>query len=740
MTDPKTAWRPDPETVEAVIEGRHGNPFGVLGLQGGGGAPLSMRVFAPDADSVTVLDAKQGKALAELEKLDPRGFFAAAFPRRKQRFAYRLKLANDGGAWEREDPYRFPPLLGDLDVHLLAEGRHYRLYDKLGAHPLRLEGVDGVGFAVWAPNARRVSVIGRFNAWDGRRHVMRLRHDCGVWEIFVPGVGPGETYKFEILGPDGALLPAKADPVAFGAEVSPANASVVQPPLERAWTDEDWMHRRDARQSVGAPISIYEVHAGSWQRGEDGGYLGYDALAERLIPYVQEMGFTHVELLPLHEHPFTASWGYQPTGLYAPTSRYGDAGGFQRFVQACHGAGLGVILDWVPGHFPNDPHGLAQFDGTALYEHADPRLGKHQDWDTLIYNYGRREVANFLLANALYWLERYHVDALRVDAVASMLYLDYSREPGEWLPNVHGGRENLEAIELFHTLSRLVEEHWPGAQTMAEESTAWPGVSRPVGQGGLGFGYKWNMGWMHDTLEYMKREPVYRKYHHDKLTFGLHYAFSENFVLPLSHDEVVHGKGSLLGKMPGDRWQKFANLRAYLGFMWTHPGKKLLFMGGEFGQEREWSHDRALDWHLLEQAEHAGLRRLVADLNRLYAGTAALHRLDSAPEGFQWIDASDVESSVISFLRKGVEGDPPVLVVCNFTPVPRHDYRIGVPYQGAWREVLNSDAACYGGGGLGNLGEVHAESIYWHGQPASVRLTLPPLATVALVPGDAADG
>ncbi len=740
MTQSKSAWRPDPETVEAVVEGRHGNPFGVLGLHGGGEAPLSLCVFAPDAESVTVLDAKQGKALAELEQLDPRGFFATAFPRRKQRFAYRLKLANGGGAWEREDPYRFPPLLGDLDVHLLSEGRHYRLYDKLGAHPLRLEGVDGVGFAVWAPNARRVSVIGHFNAWDGRRHVMRLRHDCGVWEIFVPGIGPGETYKFEILGPDGTLLPPKSDPVAFGAEVSPANASVVRPPLERAWTDESWMHRRDARQSVGAPISIYEVHAGSWKRGEDGGYLGYDALAERLIPYVQEMGFTHIELLPLHEHPFTGSWGYQPTGLYAPTSRYGDAAGLQHFVQACHEAGLGVILDWVPGHFPNDAHGLAQFDGTALYEHADPRLGKHQDWDTLIYNFGRREVANFLLANALYWLERYHVDALRVDAVASMLYLDYSREPGEWLPNIHGGRENLEAIELFHTLSRLVEEHWPGAQTMAEESTAWAGVSRPVEHGGLGFGYKWNMGWMHDTLEYMKREPVYRKYHHDKLTFGLHYAFSENFILPLSHDEVVHGKGSLLGKMPGDRWQKFANLRAYLAFMWTHPGKKLLFMGGEFGQEREWSHDRALDWHLLEQAEHAGLRRLVADLNRLYAGTAALHRLDCAPEGFQWIDASDVDSSVVSFLRKGVQGDPPVLVVCNFTPVPRDDYRIGVPHEGAWREVLNSDAACYGGAGLGNMGRVFAEAQRWHGQPASVRLTLPPLATLALVPGDGADG
>jgi 1,4-alpha-glucan branching enzyme len=736
MSDTKSDWRPSRETVEALVEGRHGNPFGVLGLHGGGGGePLSLRVFAPDADSVTVIEAKQGKALAELEKLDERGFFGAAFPRRKQRFAYRLKFANGGGAWEREDPYRFPPLLGDLDVYLLAEGRHYRMFEKLGAHPLRLEGVDGVGFAVWAPNARRVSVIGHFNGWDGRRHVMRLRHGCGVWELFVPGIGAGETYKFEIVGPDGTLLPPKSDPVAFGGEVSPDNASVVQPPLERAWADESWMHRRDARQGVSAPVSIYEVHAGSWQRGADGRYLSYDELAERLIPYVQEMGFTHLELLPLHEHPFTGSWGYQPTGLFAPTSRYGDAAGFQRFVQACHEAGLGVVLDWVPGHFPNDAHGLAQFDGTALYEHADPRKGKHQDWDTLIYNYGRREVANFLLANALYWLEHYHIDALRVDAVASMLYLDYSRGPGQWEPNVHGGRENLEAIELFHNLSRLVEEHWPGAQTMAEESTSWPGVSRPVEQGGLGFGYKWNMGWMHDTLEYFKNEPVYRKYHHDKLTFGLHYAFSENFVLPLSHDEVVHGKGSLLGKMPGDRWQKFANLRAYLSFMWTHPGKKLLFMGGEFGQEREWSHDRALDWELLDQPEHGGLKRLVADLNRLYTATPALHALDTRPEGFQWVDASDVESSVVSFLRKGGDGDPPVLVVCNFTPVPRYDYRIGAPVAGPWREVLNSDAEVYGGSGHGNMGRVEAEDQAWHGQPASVRLTLPPLSTIAFVPG-----
>jgi 1,4-alpha-glucan branching enzyme len=723
---------PDPKAVQALVEARHGDPFGLLGMRGGGGSPVTLRVFAPEAESVAVIDAETGKKAGDLEKIHPAGFFSGALPRRTKRFPYRLRMGAGKHEWEMEDPYRFPPILGALDIHLLAEGKHRRVYEKLGAHPCTVEGVPGVSFAVWAPNARRVSVVGEFNAWDGRRHPMRLRHEAGVWEIFIPHLERGTLYKYEILGIHGQLQPLKADPVGFAQEHPPSTASKVYGLIDRTWQDGDWMARRHAANERSAPISIYEVHLGSWRRHADGRVYGYEELADSLIAYATEMGFTHLELLPVSEHPFSGSWGYQPIGLYAPTSRFGDPEGFARLVERCHQAGLGVVIDWVPAHFPNDEHGLARFDGTALYEHEDPRLGFHRDWNTLIYNFGRREVANYLLANALYWLDRFHIDALRVDAVASMLYLDYSREPGEWIPNIYGGNENLEAIAFLKELNTRLFGDQPGSTSMAEESTAWPGVSRPVHMGGLGFGYKWNMGWMHDTLEYIKNEPVHRKYHHHQLTFGLLYAFSENFILPLSHDEVVHGKGSLIGKMPGDRWQKFANLRAYFGFMWTHPGKKLLFMGGEFGQEREWSHDQELDWWHLQDPHHAGLHRLVRDLNRLYRSTPALYQLDCEAEGFQWVEGGDADNSVLAYLRRGTAGAEPALVVCNFTPVVRHGYRVGVPVEGWWVERLNTDAALYGGSNVGNAGGVRSEPVGWHGWPHSLALTLPPLSTIVL--------
>ncbi|MEQ8347779.1 MAG: 1,4-alpha-glucan branching protein GlgB [Sneathiellaceae bacterium] len=718
--------------IQAAVDGRLRDPFGVLGMHGGGSRPVSIRAFRPDAASVSLLDM-DGSPVCALERLDAAGFFAAALAVQRP-FRYRLRLERGAELTVIEDPYRFPPVLGELDVHLLAEGSHLRLHEKLGAHPATLDGVAGTAFAVWAPNASRVSVVGPFNGWDGRVHPMRLQHGCGVWELFLPGIAEGELYKFEVLDADHRMLPLKADPLAFAAEMRPATASIVHGLPAPEWRDRDWMATRAEAQSLQAPISIYECHLGSWMRGEDGGYLSYDSLADRLIPYLLQLGFTHVECLPVSEHPFDGSWGYQPIGLFAPTSRFGPPEGFARFVDRAHEAGIGVLVDWVPGHFPTDPHGLGRFDGTALYEHADPRQGFHRDWNTLIYNYGRREVRNFLLSNALFWLDRLHVDGLRVDAVASMLYLDYSREAGDWVPNRHGGNENLEAIDFLRRLNELTFGESPGSTTMAEESTSWPNVSRPLYLGGLGFGFKWNMGWMHDSLTYMAREPVHRGFHQNELTFGLHYAFSENFVLPLSHDEVVHGKGSLLGKMPGDRWQKFANLRCYFGFMWTHPGKKLLFMGGEFAQEREWNHDRSLDWHLLDDGLHRGVQRLVGDLNRLYRELPALHRLDCDAEGFEWIDASDSANSVLCFLRKGGDAGRPCLVVCNFTPVPRHGYRVGVPRPGTWLERLNTDAAVYGGSGVGNLGAVEAEDRACHGRPWSVSLSLPPLATLVLEP------
>lgn len=717
--------------VNAILEARHGDPFGFLGMHVVRGA-IVVRVFLPWAKRVEVVDANTGELVAELPRVHREGFFAGTVGGRHHLFAYRLRAETERGSVEIEDPYRFPKVLGDLDVHLLAEGNHLHAYEKLGAHCIEMDGVPGVSFAVWAPNAQRVSVVGGFNDWDGRRHPMRLRHSCGVWELFLPHLVAGQPYKYEILGAQGRVLPLKADPYARQAEQPPKTASVVAAPSHHDWRDRAWMEARWQHNDRQAPVSIYEVHLGSWRRKAErgGGFLTYRELADELVPYVRDMGFTHIEVLPITEFPFDGSWGYQPIGLFAPTSRFGTPDDFRYFVDSCHAAGIGIWLDWVPGHFPTDEHGLAWFDGTALYEHADPRQGFHQDWNTLIYNYGRREVTNFLYSSALYWAQEFHLDGIRVDAVASMLYLDYSRKAGEWVPNQFGGRENLDAIAFLRRMNELVFGQGNGATTAAEESTAWPMVSRPVYVGGLGFGFKWNMGWMHDTLSFISKQPIHRKYHHNDLTFGLLYAFQENFILPLSHDEVVHGKGSIFGRMPGDRWQRFANIRAYYAFMWTHPGKKLLFMGSEFAQEREWNHDASLDWHLLDDPMHRGVQMLVRDLNRLYRATPALHLFDSEPEGFAWIDASNWEESIISYLRRGRAPEDLVLVVCNFTPVPREGYRIGVPRAGRWRERINTDAGDYGGSGIGNAGEVHADDVPMHGQPHSLNLKLPPLATV----------
>jgi 1,4-alpha-glucan branching enzyme len=720
---------PEQAAIDALVAGRHGDPFAILGPHRTDEG-TSIRVFAPAADEVNVIASDQ-KRLGSLEKVHEAGFFVGTIAAPIEA-TYRLRFRRDDAEWEEGDPYSFPPILGEIDLHLFSEGTHRRLYERLGAHPATINDTDGVTFAVWAPNARRVSVVGDFNGWDGRRHPMRKRHEAGIWELFFPDLQLGALYKFEILGRNGELLPLKSDPVALAQEVPPSTASRVHGVTRYDWSDKVWLEGRIRAQDRSAAISIYEVHLGSWRRAENNSFLDYDSLADHLITYVRDLGFTHVELLPISEHPFSGSWGYQPIGLFSPTSRFGPPEAFARFVDRCHQKGVGVLIDWVPAHFPNDPHGLVRFDGTALYEHEDPRLGFHKDWNTLIYNFGRREVSNFLQANALFWLNGYHIDGLRVDAVASMLYRDYSRRLGEWLPNIHGGRENLEAVTFLQNLNTRVYGDVPGAITIAEESTAWPQVSRPVDAGGLGFGYKWNMGWMHDTLSYMSREPVHRSHHHNELTFGLIYAFSENFILPLSHDEVVHGKRSLLGKMPGDRWQKFANLRTYFAFMWTHPGKKLLFMGGEFAQEREWDHDQSLDWHLLAEPSHRGMHALVRDLNRLYRTIPALHRFDSEPRGFEWIDAGNASQSTLSFIRRGEAAESLVAVVCNFTPIVRHRFRLGVPKQGRWIERLNTDSAAYGGSNVGNLGSVEARDKSWHGQPFSVELVLPPLATVVL--------
>ncbi len=719
------------DRIASLVNGDECDPFSFLGMHRSENGELVLRAFHPGATAVSIIDRKTGAELAELVCVDSSGFFEASLGLDRASFPYRLRVSTGEISRTIDDPYSFPPLLTETDIYLHAEGNYLFSYEKMGAHPMVREGVAGTNFVVWAPNARRVSVVGDFNEWDGRRQPMRLHPGAGLWEIFLPGVGVGALYKYEIRTKTGETL-FKADPFAFEAERPPKTASVISAALPEPRRAPHASPRTDRQ----APVSIYEVHLGSWRRvPEEGGRsLRYGELADTLVPYVKDMGFTHIELMPVSEHPFDGSWGYQPTSLFAPTSRYGTPSEFQKFVERCHDAGIGVILDWVAGHFPNDPHGLSNFDGTHLYEHQDPREGLHPDWHTHIYNFGRNEVRGYLLSNALFWLSRYGVDGLRVDAVASMLYRNYSRKEGEWIPNIHGGPENLEAISFLHRLNEAVYAWHPDAVTVAEESTAWPMVSRPTYLGGLGFGYKWNLGWMHDTLSYMAKEPVHRKYHHDRLTFGLLYAFSENFILPLSHDEVVHGKGSLLGKMPGDRWQKFANLRAYLAFMFTQPGKKLLFMGGEFAQEREWNHDESLDWHLFEDGMHAGVQALVRDLNHLYRNAPALHERDCEAEGFSWIDCNDAEAGVVSYIRHAAEPADLMVIVCNFTPVVRNDYVVGAPRQGAYREVLNSDARCYGGSGIGNSGMVVARDAPAHGMAASLSLTLPPLGVLILQP------
>ncbi len=736
---PKEAeWTAEAAAVESLVRGEHADPFALLGphvVSQGSEQAVLIRAFAPRAEKVTVFPEDADLPPQPMRRLHPDGFFEAVFPGRPDRFRYRLRWSDTSEAEvETEDPYGFPSTLGELDLYLIGEGTHYRAYEKLGAHPLVLEGVAGVLFAVWAPNARRVSVVGDWNGWDGRMHPMRLHPANGIWELFLPGLDVGTLYKFEILPKWGPPV-LKADPVAFAFEVPPRTASIVVD-LGYTWTDAEWMAGRGRRHAPDAPIAIYEVHLGSWRRHlEDNQLLSYRELAQLLAVYVKTMGYTHVELLPVTEHPFYGSWGYQPIGLYAPTSRHGSPQDFMAFVDTLHQHGIGVLLDWVPAHFPRDPHGLVYFDGTHLYEHEDPRLREHPDWGTRIYNFGRNEVANFLIGSALFWHEKYHVDGLRLDAVASMLYLDYGRHGGDWVPNRYGGNENLEAIAFLKRLNEAVYREHPDVMTIAEESTAWPMVSRPTYVGGLGFGYKWNMGWMHDTLTYMSREPIHRKYHHNNLTFGLHYAWHENFILPLSHDEVVYGKGSLHRKMPGDDWQRFSNLRLYYTFMYGHPGKKLLFMGGEFGQTNEWYHEASLDWHLLEMGPyHRGLQRLVQDLNGLYRSQPALHQLDFDPRGFQWIDCNNWEGSTVAFLRRARDPEDFLLLVCNFTPVVRSGYRIGVPRGGFYRELLNTDAEIYGGSNVGNGGGVMADAIPYHGHPYSLQVTVPPLAALVLRP------
>jgi 1,4-alpha-glucan branching enzyme len=713
-----------PETIARLLSASHDDPFAVLGPHKHGRTTW-LTAIDPGADLLSaVIDGKEHP----LDRVEG-PLFCGKIPGGK---AYRLRGRGMGSQWDYDDAYRFGTVLTDMDEYLLAEGTHLRIWEAFGAHVTELDGVAGTHFAVWAPNARRVSVVGSFNAWDGRRHMMRRRGGTGIWEIFVPGAGDGQAYKYEIIAASGERLPLKADPVGFGSQHPPETASLIRDIRGFGWADGDWMARRAAHNRREAPMSVYEVHLGSWKRiwDQGGRPLSYKEAAIDLVNYVRDMGFTHIEFLPLSEYPFDGSWGYQPVGMFAPSVRFGPPHEFRDLVQAAHQAGLGVLLDWVPGHFPTDAHGLGRFDGTPLYEHGDPKEGFHQDWNTLIYNYGRTEVANFLVANALYWLDEYHVDGLRVDAVASMLYRDYSRSEGQWVPNKDGGRENYEAIDLFKRMNTEAYGRHPGVVTIAEESTSFPRVSAPVDMGGLGFGFKWNMGWMNDTLRYMQKEPIHRKYHHHQMTFGLHYAFSENFVLPISHDEVVHGKGSMIEKMPGNWWEKCANLRAYYGFMWMHPGKKLLFMGQEFGQPSEWNHNAQVDWDAAQQPEHAGIAALVRDLNGLYRDTPALHVKDCEGDGFQWIEANDAEASVYAWIRRGNKGDAPCVVLCNFTPVERMAYRIGVPHVGHWSEVLNTDAAQYGGGNRGNLGGRDAVAGDSHGQPAVMTVVIPPLSTV----------
>jgi 1,4-alpha-glucan branching enzyme len=726
-----------PEVIAQIAAGRHRDPFAVLGphrVSVEGKSAFVIRAFLPAARAVSVVREGKAPTVTAMEKAHPDGFYEAVFPGRARAFRYRLHVEQTDETILIEDPYMFPAVLTDYDSHLLAEGTHHHAYDILGAHTRSVSGTAGVHFAVWAPNAGRVGVIGPFNGWDGRVHPMRWHPGSGIWEIFIPGMGAGTIYKFEVTNADFSGKADKSDPYGFCSELRPSNASVVVDLDAYNWGDDAWMHGRTARKPMEAPLAIYEVHLGSWRRapGQNDRWLTYRELAPLLVAYVKRMGFTHIELLPVSEYPYDGSWGYQPVGYFAPTSRHGSPADFMFFVDYCHQHGIGIFLDWVPAHFPKDAHGLNFFDGTHLYEHADPRRGEHQDWGTLIFDYGRNEVRNFLLSNALFWLGKYHIDGLRVDAVASMLYLDYSRKPGEWLPNKYGGRENLEAIDFIKLFNELVHAEQPGVLTMAEESTAWPMVTRPIHLGGLGFDLKWNMGWMHDSLKYMSMDPLFRSNNHSLITFSMMYAFSENYILPLSHDEVVHLKKSLLDKMPGDEWKKFANLRAFFGYMAAHPGKKLLFMGSEFGQWREWSEARSLDWHLLEKERHLQFQTFVADLYHLYQREPALYELDFSWEGFAWIDPQDVAQSVISFIRRARDTSNFLVVVCNFTPVPRMSYRIGVPARGQYTELLNSDAEVYGGSNLGYSGRLPSEDVAWHSLPYSLVLALPPLSTLIL--------
>jgi 1,4-alpha-glucan branching enzyme len=727
--------------IDAVLAARNADPFGVLGpqpIESPEGRHWMVNFFQPRAVQAELI-ARDHPEPIPMRKIRPEGFFETRLPGTRELApepsSYRIRFHTQyGETQEQYDTYAFPFLLTEFDIYLMGEGRHYDAYEKLGAHVKTVDGVTGVHFAVWAPSARRVSVVGDFDRWDGRTNPMRYRGASGIWELFIPELNEGTIYKFEIAGPTGTILPLKADPYAFASELRPHTGSVVARLDRHTWNDADWMTERAQKNWLDAPISVYEVHLGSWRRLPEEGnrWLSYRELADQLIPYVKELGYTHIELLPVMEHPYDGSWGYQTLGYFAATSRFGWPTDFMEFVDRCHQAGLGVFLDWTPAHFPRDAHGLAYFDGTHLYEHADPRQGSHPDWGTLVYNYGRNEVQNYLISNALFWLDKYHIDGLRVDAVASMLYLDYSRKPDEWVPNKYGGRENLEAIDFFKRLNEVTHLRFPGVLTIAEESTAWPSVSRPTYLGGLGFSLKWNMGWMNDTLLYFSKDPVHRRYEHNKLTFSLLYAFTENFMLPFSHDEVVHGKNSLLHKMPGDMWQQFANLRLLLAYQYAHPGKKLLFMGQEFGQRSEWTEAHSLEWHLLQYEPHKGLQQLVKDLNWLLGSEPALHEVDFEWQGFEWLDANDSDNSVYSFIRRGRNPDDMLIAALNATPVVRYGYRIGVPRPGHYEEVMNTDSSTYGGSNVGNLGGMSAGEHAWMGRRYSLALTLPPLAAVFL--------
>ena len=719
MTQPNTI----PDEINKIIDARHHDPFAVLGRHTAESGDTVIRAFLPNAQGATVADTE-----IKLERRKGTDIFEWQGDASKVKPHYDIMWSDGETKHQHCDPYTFAPQLSDFDIHLFGEGKHWHAYKILGAHPHTVDGISGVLFATWAPNAERISVVGDFNNWDGRTHCMRIRGGSGIWEVFIPGLAPGLLYKFEIRNRHSGEYFTKADPYAQQFQLRPNTASLVTKTSAHTWQDESWLKQRETHDWLKAPMSIYEVHLGSWQQDDNGNFLSYQELAHRLVPYAKDLGFTHIELLPISEHPLDASWGYQTTGNYAPTSRFGEPDDFRYFVDYCHKNGIGVILDWVPGHFPKDAHGLGRYDGSALYEHEDPRLGEHKDWGTLIFNYGRNEVKNYLLSSAVFWLEEFHIDGLRVDAVASMLYLDYSREEGEWVPNEHGGNENLEAIDFMRQLNSVTHEHLPGTLIIAEESTSWPMVSRPTWLGGLGFSMKWNMGWMNDTLQYMSREPVHRQYHHDILTFSQLYAYTENFVLPFSHDEVVHGKQSMLGKMPGDEWQRFANLRLLYTYMFTHPGKKLLFMGCEFAQNNEWDHANPLDWQALDHSLHQGVKSLVTDMNKLYKQESPLHKYDFEHRGFAWIDCHDAPQSILSYLRLS-DGEA-VIVALNFTPIPRHNYRLGVPQKGQYKEIFNSDSEYYGGSNIGNAGAIISDELPWMNQPHSINITLPPLAGV----------